>query len=169
MYSRFEAALRGALALVLAGHALVVHADVVNKLVAQRVSLAPDGKEMRQPAGTANPGDVVEYKATYFNTGPSAIARLFATVPIPAGTSLVGESAMPMRAQASVDGTHFEATPLKRLVKLPDGSTREESVPLSEYRALRWDMGKLEAQQDTAVRLRVLINPVSAAPLATRQ
>jgi hypothetical protein len=53
--------------------------------------------------------------------------------------------------------------PLTRMVKQADGSTRKEPVPLSDYRALRWEIGTLAAGATTAVSLRVRIDaPVVA-------
>jgi uncharacterized repeat protein (TIGR01451 family) len=123
-------------------------------------------KTLVSPAESAKPGDIVEYRAVYANKGNGPAKQLFATVPIPANTTLVLGSIDPDKAQGSFDGVSFSELPLTRAVKQADGSLRSEAVPLSEYRALRWSVGDLSAGQQIGVSLRVRINPVlvSAAP-----
>jgi hypothetical protein len=52
--------------------------------------------------------------------------------------------------------------PLMRTVKQPDGKERKETVPLAEYRALRWEIGTLAAGSSTVVSLRVRIDAPAA-------
>jgi uncharacterized repeat protein (TIGR01451 family) len=120
-------------------------------------------KTLVSPAETAKPGDIVEYRAVYANKGNGPAKQLFATVPIPANTTLLADSADPDKAQGTLDGVNFSVLPLMRAVKLADGSVKSEPVPLSEYRALRWSVGNLDAGQQIGVSLRVRINPILVA------
>ena len=118
---------------------------------------AGDEKTPPKPATTAKPGDVLEYSASYSNAGKTSVERVQAVIPIPPGTVLLADSAKPASPQATVDGVSFSATPLKRVVKLADGKSREELVPLSEYRALRWPIGTIAPSQNVVVSLRVKV------------
>jgi uncharacterized repeat protein (TIGR01451 family) len=137
---------------------------VTNTLAVHRVVTDPSGKESLASADTARPGDVLEYVASYHNQGPSVAHGLVATLPLPVGTEWVSEEAHPSATLASLDGNSFSAIPLKRTVRLADGSSRQELVPLREYRALRWAPTDLGASGDYSVSARVKITPVAANP-----
>lgn len=107
------------------------------KLVRTKVILV-GGKEIRESAATANPGEILEEVATYTNKSASMLKSLAATLPVPQSTELVGASATPGNAQASIDGKEFSAMPLKRKTRRADGIESEQLIPLSEYRFLRW-------------------------------
>jgi hypothetical protein len=138
---------------------------VTSKLVAQRVEMV-DGKAVAKPAGEGKPGEIIEYSGTYHNGGAAAVDKLLATIPVPIGTSYVAGSSSPALAQASTDGTRFAPMPLMRSVKQPDGSERKEAVPLSDYRAVRWEVGALTPGGNAVVSLRVRID-VPVAPPST--
>lgn len=151
--------------LVMAQMALAQSSPVTSQLLAQRVEMVA-GKPVLKAAGDGKPGDVLQYSATYRNTGATTAGKLLATVPVPPGTTFIAASAEPAQAQASTDGTTFAPMPLTRLVKQADGSTRKEPVPLADYRALRWEIGSLPAGATSVVSLRVSIDSpavVSAA------
>lgn len=135
-----------------------------SRLVARKV-VAADGRETFVDAGSARPGDVIEYVATYRNTGTKAITGLQATVPIPAQTEFLPGTARPARALASVDGRAFAAIPLKRTV-VRDGRPVEEPVPYREYRALRWFVAELggDKSEDFALRVRVIDDKAPGGP-----
>lgn len=148
--------------LALAQIALAQGAPVSSQLLVQRVDMVA-GKPVLKAAGDGKPGDVLQYSATYRNTGATAAGKLLATVPVPPGTTLVQASPEPAQAMASTDGTTFAPMPLTRLVKQADGSTRKEPVPLADYRALRWEIGALPAGATAVVSLRARIDaPVVA-------
>lgn len=130
---------------------------VTSTLQAQRVEEA-SGKPVRKPVHTVKPGDIVEYSGTYRNSGTAAAARLLATIPVPAGTTFVAASADPASAQASTDGSRFAPMPLMRSVRQADGTTRQEPVPLAEYRFVRWEIGTLPAGRETVVAMRVRVD-----------
>ena len=119
--------------------------DVVVMLKAQKVLRAPDGSEILQMADRAMPGEVIQYDAVYKNQGPSGVRNLVPTLPIPQGLEYIPDSAKPPPAKASLDGKLFEPLPLKRKVTLPTGQIVEQPVPPSEIRALRWEIGDLDA------------------------
>lgn len=140
---------------------------VTSHLQASRVDMV-DGKPVRKAAESGRPGDVIEYAGTYKNNGKAAVDKLAATIPIPAGTTFVASSTDPAAAQASVDGSAFAAVPLMRTVRQPDGTSRQEPVPLADYRYVRWDLGTLPAAGERVVRLRVRIDAVADAAAVTR-
>ena len=135
---------------------------VTSTLQARRVDSVA-GKAVLAPAEAGKPGDLLEYSGTYRNGATRPVERLVATIPVPAGTTFVAGSAEPARASASTDGTQFAPMPLMRTVRQADGTTRQEPVPLSEYRYVRWDVGTLPAGGEAVVKLRVQIDASATA------
>ena len=131
--------------------------DLEVKLAAQRVSSSPGGKETLQAAERAFPGDIIQYDATYQNLGGKAITNLEPTLPIPAGMHYLPDTARPVPAQASLDGRTFAPIPLKRKVTLPTGEVKEQEVPATEYRALRWNLGEMAPGARTTLIARTRI------------
>jgi uncharacterized repeat protein (TIGR01451 family) len=119
--------------------------DVVVTLKAQKVLRASDGSETLQVAERAMPGEVIQYDAVYKNQSKNGVRNLVPTLPIPRGLEYIPDSAKPAPVQASLDGKIFEPLPLKRKITLPSGETVEQPVPPSEIRALRWEIGDLDA------------------------
>lgn len=147
-------------ALMLFMTATEARAEVVAELSAQRITL-DGGKETRTAAREAKPGEVLEYRAIYRNTGKQAARQVLAVLPIPAGAfSYVVASARPAKVFASVDGKQFDVAPLMRTVTLPDGRREVRPVPLAEYRFLRWELGDMQPGTESVVsaRLRLLDN-----------
>ncbi|MCI0743820.1 MAG: hypothetical protein L0Y58_00290 [Verrucomicrobia subdivision 3 bacterium] len=128
--------------------------DVVVTLKAQKVTVARDGKETLRLADRATPGEIIQYDAVYKNQSKSGVRNLQPTLPIPAGLEYLPNSAKPAPAKASIDGKNFSPLPLMRQVALPDGRTKEEAVPYSEYRALRWELGDLDSGKVAVVSAR---------------
>lgn len=143
-----------------AGHAQ--SPSVTSTLAAMRVETVA-GKVVLTPADSVKPGDLVEYTSSWRNAGKNGVDKFVATLPVPAGTTFVAGSTHPAAAQASTDGTRFAAIPLVRTVRLPDGTSRQEPVPLSEYRYVRWELGTLAAGTDAVVKLRVRIDAEATA------
>lgn len=136
---------------------------VTSRLVAQRVEVV-DGKAVATPAGEGKPGETIEYSGSYRNGGTAAVEKLLATIPVPVGTSFIAGSSNPAPAQASTDGTRFAPMPLIRTVRQSNGSERREPVPLSDYRAVRWEIGTLPPGSSSVVSLRVRIDAPAAKP-----
>ena len=126
------------------------------RLEQRKVVRAADGKEVLAPAEAVKPGELIEYVATYRNTGKQPLKNLEATLPIPSNTEFVAGSAKPGAAKASVDGVTFADMPLKRRVTRA-GKQVEEEVPAREYRALRWYPGELGAEKTIAYTARVKV------------
>jgi uncharacterized repeat protein (TIGR01451 family) len=138
-----------------AGEALAQKAtDVAVTLKAQKVLRARDGKEVLQVADRAMPGEVIQYDALYRNQSSSSVRQLEPTLPIPAGLEYIPESAKPAPAKASLDGKTFAPIPLMRPVTLANGETKQQPVPVSEYRALRWELGDLDAGKTALISAR---------------
>lgn len=149
---------RAMLALVVASG--IAHAQqrgpLESTLEQHKVVRAADGAESLAPATSVRPGDVIEYVATYRNTGRAPITGVEATVPIPANTEFVAGSARPASARASVDGTTYAPMPLVRQV-VRGGRSVEETVPAREYRYLRWSAPELGANQSVRFTARVRV------------
>lgn len=116
-----------------------------------------NNKEALVSAAQARPGDLLEYRATYSNTSKNTLRNIAATLPIPASLAYSNGSASPAGALASTDKNTYATIPLKRVVKLPDGKTRVELIPFSEYRSLRWNVAQLEAGKSFRVSARARV------------
>ncbi len=130
------------------------------QLQAFKVLLQKDGDEKLAAADIANPGDVIEYQATYSNDSQRAATNLNATLPIPAALSYVPNTATPSGFMASTDAKTFAPAPLKRAVKDANGKTVTVLVPFSEYRALRWNVKQLAPGADFKVSARASVPKV---------
>ncbi|MDQ8021810.1 MAG: hypothetical protein REI94_08230 [Moraxellaceae bacterium] len=143
--------------------------DVVVVLEVFSVHKQEGGNEAFRPAERAQPGDVLEYRATYRNRGSAAARKLEATLPVPAGNiAYIADSARPQAVLASLDGQRFDAPPLKRTVKQADGRQQVETVPAAEYRFLRWKLGDLPAGASTTVVSRMRVAPLEAQAAAVQ-
>ncbi len=129
--------------------------------------LRPDKTEALVPAQSVQPGDIVEYSATYTNKDSAKAHNLVINLPIPKETDYQAGSARPAAGVlASIGDGKFAPLPLKRKVRLPDGTYREQQIPLAEYRMLRWNVRELAAAASMVVSARVRVQGVapSAAP-----
>jgi hypothetical protein len=116
-----------------------------------------NGKEVLKAAKSVSRGDVIEYRAVFVNhhtDGP--ITNLNLDIPIPAGAIVILSSIEPKNAIATADGKRFSAMPLKIKVKRGDALV-EEVVPLSGYKAVRWNVSVLKpgAKAEVSVRVRI--------------
>lgn len=124
-------------------------------LTAQKVHKDAKGKESFAKADKVKPGDVVEYRAQYANVGKVALSGVMATLPVPKGMGYMERSANPAAVTATVDGVKYEAVPLQRKVKDKTGKEVTQAVPVSEYRALRWSLGEIQAGKAMTVSARM--------------
>lgn len=138
--------------------------DLVIDLVAQKVVTDAEGKEAFEPADKAKPGDVIEYTATYRNTGKIAVRDLSGTIPVPPGMEYLAGTARPAKVTASIDGRQYATVPLKRKVRLANGKEEVREIPAAEYRSLRWDLKELAAGRSIVVKARMQITDGAAAP-----
>jgi uncharacterized repeat protein (TIGR01451 family) len=118
--------------------------------------------EISGPAAAAKPGDVLEYSARYNNRGDAGAEALAPTMPIPVGTEYVPAGTSPKPTHASLDAVTYEPIPLRRKERGADGQMHDVEVPLAEYRALRWSVGRLAAGSEAIVRARVRITQPTA-------
>ena len=140
---------------ICAGEAFAQKAnDVAVTLKAQKVLQTREGREVLQVADRAMPGEIIQYDALYKNQSGGSVRQLEPTLPIPAGLEYIADSAKPAPTRASLDGRNFAPIPLMRQVTLPTGETRQEQVPVSEYRALRWELGDLDAGKSALISAR---------------
>ena len=138
-------ALSTVLGISLANIAHAAEALTVNLQAKQVVT--ENGKPVLKAVSRAKSGDVIQYQATYRNNIQKPMTDLALTLPVPANMVYVGSSS-PAPTQASLDGKKFENLPILRKV---NGKMVE--VPASQYRALRWIVKTLPAQQSTTVSL----------------
>ena len=159
-----------ATALPLLGQAQTISSE----LTVMGVTKQSDGKEQLSPVTAVKPGDLLQYTAVYKNSGKQSAKDMVATLPIPPETEYVASSSVPATAMASVDGKVFELMPLIRKVKQADGKLVTVSVPLAEYRFVRWPQRDLAAAASftTSARVRVISTaatlPSAVATSATR-
>lgn len=130
----------------------------------KKVSLA-DGKEVLVSAASAKPGEVIEETATYTNRSKRTF-RVDATLPVPAYTELVLGSARPTNVTVSIDGTTFARPPLRKKVQQPNGVVVEQTVPVSEYRFLRWSGIELGPEKSFNVAARFRLSDGTASSVA---
>lgn len=138
-------ALSTVLGISLANGANAAEALSVNLQAKQIVT--ENGKQVLKTVNRANSGDVIQYQAIYRNNIQKPMTDLALTLPVPANMVYVSSSS-PAPTQASLDGKKFENLPIMRKV---NGKMVE--VPVSQYRALRWIVKTLPAQQSTTVSL----------------
>ena len=135
---------------------------VVIDLIGQKVVNGADGKEKFESSDKAKPGEVIEYKAVYRNTGKIKATDVLATIPIPLGTEYLSGSAKPAKVMASLDGKEYAPVPLKREVTLPSGKKEMRTVPYEEYRFIRWELKSLDPGKSATVSLRVRLSTETA-------
>ncbi|MDN3453829.1 MULTISPECIES: hypothetical protein [unclassified Psychrobacter] len=122
------------------------------ELQANKITKTADGKVSYIAASNAQKGETVQYRATYTNTIDTPISDVSVTLPIPANMVFTGE-AKPNSAQATIDGKNYADMPLMRKV---DGKLVK--IPLSEYKALRWNIKWLPASKSADVSLNTTVN-----------
>lgn len=138
---------------------------VTVSLSSYRISKNASGAESISSGESAKPGEILEYRATYHNSGTAPARNLLGTLPVPAEMEFVTGSAVPAGAQASTDGVTYSAIPLKRKVKLGNGTTAQRPVPASEYKSLRWHLKDLPPGASVTVTARMKIKDNNKGPV----
>ena len=124
-----------------------------------------NGKEVLKDAVQAEPGETLEYRAVYSNTGSVAVSGVLATLPIPPGAVYIAQSAKPTKVMAHTkDGDAFAAVPLQHQIVAADGNSKSVDVPYADYRGLQWNLGGLKAGEKKTVVARVSIGAVITTP-----
>ena len=140
--------------------AVSLWSDVKVVLTASKI-VQVNGNEQKQPGDKARPGEVIEYVADYRNTDKRPVKDVQAKLPVPSGMEYLPDTANPVPVMASTDDVHYAPVPLKRKVKGADGQMKEELVPYSEYKSLRWDLGVIGPEQMKEVKARMKVRPQS--------
>lgn len=128
--------------------------DIV--LSARKVVSDQAGREMLVEADAA-PGDVVEYRAIFVNTGAKPLRHVEPTLPIPDGMEYLPDADLSTPQLASLDGRKFEPVPLILEHKLERGIEVFIEVPPSAYRALRWQVRELAPGETVTVTARARV------------
>lgn len=132
--------------------------QITASLNAFRVEKTPEGKERLIPAQHARVGEIVEYRAEYRNHGKTPVKNLKVEVPVPLGMQYVPGSASPADLAASIDGQHFAPVP-QRAAGRAGEKNRRESVPVAQYRLLRWSVAEIAPESAVQLVLRVKLVP----------
>lgn len=135
------------------------NSDLAISLTARKVMTQQDGREKLVVAERASPGEVIQDHALYVNRSQEVLNDVAPTLPIPNGMVFVPDSAQPAPAEASLDGRSFLPIPIKRKVTTTTGEEREEEVPPTEYRALRWQFGAMASGARMTVTARTKLIP----------
>ena len=131
--------------------------DVSVQLHAFKVTGAANAQKL-VPTTEALPGDTIEYQVTYRNGGITPARDVLATLPVPkGGVSYLADSAKPAAVQASLDGSTYAPVPLTRTVTR-NGKQLTETVPVSEYRFLRWKLGEIAPGKSITVSSRMRLD-----------
>jgi len=138
------------------------HANVESHLTAHRVITDKAGKTEFIAADKANPGDIIEYRMYYQNTGDKTIRGLLATGQIPLNTEFLPASDstdIRARFKVSIDaGKTWDVEPVKRTRKTATGKTEDYIVPVSQYTHVRWvAKERLSAGEQHEYRYRVKV------------
>jgi hypothetical protein len=134
-----------------------------SELTVKQVVVLDNGTESLRAATEVKPNDLLQYAATYVNSGSSPVQRLVASLPIPPGTQWIESSAVPRAVLASTDGKVFLPVPLMRRVKDANGHVNEVPVPLTEYRVLRWAEQVVASGASYTVSARVRVSGLTTA------
>ena len=116
--------------------------NVTSRLEALQVSIDATGKESFAPAAQVKPGDLIEYRLVYDNTGKDPASQLAVNGPVPKGTAYVtGSASSPVKHELKFSydgGKSWVTTPPLRTVRAPDGKASERPAPVEEITNVEW-------------------------------
>lgn len=110
---------------------------VSSQITASLVSTNASGQEVLAPVTEQTQlqsGNIIEYHGYFTNTNPERVRKMTVTMTIPNEVELMG-SVTPEFPFGSIDGSNFSRMPLRGTI---DGQNQE--IPLSYYKAVRWDV-----------------------------
>lgn len=120
----------------------LANGPVEGRIEAYLVSMDSQGNEVMQATAAAKPGELMEYRLTFVNSGESAVSGLNIVDPIPANTTFVSDSANSNAValfEVSIDGGRtFESEPVVRIETQADGSQKEVVISSDQYTHVRW-------------------------------
>ena len=123
------------------------------------VETAQDGTEALVERDAVKPGEVIHYVLAHENKTDAGMQGLIIAAPVPEGLTLTNDGASTsvpavFEVQADLDpeleGLEWSTLPAMRKVVDPDGSLREEELPLEAVRAVRWSLSEELAAGETA-------------------
>lgn len=131
------------------------NAQAINtKITASLVSVDANGNEVLVPV-TADTrlrsGNILEYQGFFTNTNADRVRKMTVTMSIPEQVELLG-GVMPDFPYGSIDGSAFSRMPLKGRV---DGQSQD--IPLSYYKAVRWDIEGVGLNDTVMVQYRAKV------------
>ena len=119
-------------------------------LTAEKITLNSKGKEVRESAKKANPGDIIEYTFYIDNTESMSQHQLEPSIPIPTNMVLIPKSITPIEFKVSVDGKNY--------VNFPVIGENGKNVPNSAYKSIKWNIKEIKSNEKISVKLRTKIN-----------
>lgn len=140
----------GVFTLCLSGLVSAAHADGLQVELKALKIVVEAGEEKRVPADVAAPGDLVEYRAVYTNSGAAPLKDVRPEIPVPAGLVLVPGADKPAAPEVLVTGKGYVASPAL------DASGQPVAAEL--LRALRWAPETLPAGASREVVLRAVVS-----------
>lgn len=128
------------------------------------IASAKGPQETLEALDHVRPGDTVEYEAAYVNRTGQTVHDVAVTIPVPEGGLVYSAShRTPAPSTATADGKQYDALPLMRAEAQADGRRVMRAVPLSEYKALRWNLGDVPAGTTRIVRARMQLPALPAS------
>jgi uncharacterized repeat protein (TIGR01451 family) len=110
-------------------------------------------------ASVVMPGDVIEYRAVYSNSGATSLP-VMATVPIPDGMEYQKDSAHSnnkLTHTVALKDSKFSKEPLVKYLVTASGTTQSQPLPYASYRYVRWDLGTLSPGKSVEVSVRAKV------------
>ncbi|MFT6527192.1 MAG: putative repeat protein (TIGR01451 family) [Celeribacter sp.] len=127
-----------------------------------------EGKEALVERASVKPGEVIHYILSHENTAQEDMQGLIVAAPVPEGVTLTSggqSSSVPsiFEVQAELDpdleGLEWSTLPAMRKVVSSDGTLREEVLPETEIKAVRWSfLDVLEVGETAENTFRVRVN-----------
>lgn len=128
-----------------ASAAFAEEGPLVSTLQAYKITVDADGKEQLTATEEAVPGDLLEYRIEYENTGDGALSSVVVRIPVPSEMEFVADSeraSVSSIFEASINGGgDWAKEPLKEMV---EGEMKE--INPTRYTNIRW----IPAQQVAA-------------------
>ncbi len=131
------------------------NAQAVNtKITASLLSVDANGNEVLVPVTAETrlqSGNILEYQGFFTNTNADRVRKMTVTMSIPEQVELLG-GVMPEFPYGSVDGSAFSRMPLRGNI-----SGQSQEIPLSYYKAVRWDIEGVGLNDTVMVQYRAKV------------
>lgn len=136
--------------------------NLVGTMVAHKIVLDKENREIVVPADEVFPRDTIEYTLRYHNNGTGAASGVNLVGPIPAGTSYLDETATDtsvLKALFSIDGgkTYHDA-PVMYVVTSEDGEEELREATPDMITHIKWAVSMvMEVGREVSVSYRVQV------------